>query len=698
MLLFPTIERDLDASSGQLQWIVDSYTLVFAGLLLTMGALGDRFSRRGALAAGLAIFGGASLASAFAESANMLIVTRALMGIGGALIMPTTLSIITNVFPAEERAKAIGIWAAVAGIGVGIGPASGGWLLEQFDWTAVFLINVPIVAAALLAIPKLVPDSKDPEQSRLDPIGAVLSTVGLGILTAAIIQAPDWGWTSGRILGGFAASAVVLAGFVIWELRSSSPMLDVRMFRIRRFTGASVSIALVFFALFGAIYFLTQYLQGVLDYTPFEAGVRMLPVAGGLILGGPLSAKLAERFGTRSVVAVGLGIVAVALFMLAGAETDSGYSLVACVARHARLRHGRDDGAGHRVDHELGSAEPRGRRLGDERHGPAGRRHARRGDPRKPPVEQLRCRHGARGEVAARRRPRMRRRTRSATPAWWRTRSGGDAGRALSNAAETAFTTAMSSTLTVAAATALAGAIIALVVLPGQQPRAGREARIRDAAGAGGRVSDAIPAKQDDRAGAEEAPARGRGRPRSVEADQAILDATLRMLGTHGVAGTTIEGVAADAGVGKTTIYRRWPTKTDLIRAAISDIVPRGDPPDTGTHGGRHGGPRGDATAAARRLEAGGHRPALAGRVDERPGAAPGLRRQGGHPFRDIAPVVHRAGDRARRAAAGSRGGGARGPPALDTRSTRSSCRAATRPRSSRCPGHTCRCWPRNPQ
>ena len=306
----PSIERDLDASSGQLQWIVDSYTLVFAGLLLTMGALGDRFSRRGALVAGLAIFGGASLASAFAESANMLIATRSLMGIGGALIMPTTLSIITNVFPAEERPKAIGIWAAVAGIGVGIGPASGGWLLEQFDWAAVFLINVPIAVVALLAIPKLVPDSKDPEQKRLDPIGALLSTVGLGILTAAIIQAPEWGWTDGRILGGFAASAAVLAGFIIWELRSSSPMLDVRLFRIRRFTGASVSIALVFFALFGAIYFLTQYLQGVLDYTPFEAGVRMLPVAGGLILGGPLSAKLSVRFGTRTVVAVGLGIVA----------------------------------------------------------------------------------------------------------------------------------------------------------------------------------------------------------------------------------------------------------------------------------------------------------------------------------------------------------------------------------------------------
>ena len=276
----PTIERDLDASSGQLQWIVDSYTLVFAGLLLTMGALGDRFSRRGALVSGLVIFGGASLASAFAESANMLIATRALMGIGGALIMPTTLSILTNVFPAEERPKAIGIWAAVAGIGVGIGPAAGGFLLEQFDWTAVFLINVPIVIAALAATPKLVPDSRDPKQSRLDPMGAVLSTVGLGILTAAIIEAPERGWTDGLILGGFAAAAVILAAFVIWELRTASPMLDVRLFRIRRFTGASVSIALVFFALFGAIYFLTQYLQGVLDYTPFEAGAPDAPGGG----------------------------------------------------------------------------------------------------------------------------------------------------------------------------------------------------------------------------------------------------------------------------------------------------------------------------------------------------------------------------------------------------------------------------------
>jgi EmrB/QacA subfamily drug resistance transporter len=464
----PTIERELDAGSGQLQWIVDSYTLVFAGLLLTMGALGDRFSRRGALVSGLVIFGGASLASAFAESANMLIATRALMGIGGALIMPTTLSILTNVFPAEERPKAIGIWAAVAGIGVGIGPAAGGFLLEQFDWTAVFLVNVPIVIAALAATPKLVPDSRDPKQARLDPVGALLSTAGLGILTAAIIEAPARGWTSGIILGGFAASALVLAGFVIWELRTASPMLDVRLFRIRRFTGASAAIALVFFALFGAIFFLTQYLQGVLDYTPLEAGIRMLPVAAGLIVGGPLSAKLADKFGTRAVVAAGLTVVAAALFLLSGAETDSGYSLVAtslvllglgmgatmAPATESIMSSVPRDNAG------VGSAMNDTVRLVGGTLGVAilG--------------SLLSSSYGADMEPAVKSLPEPAADAASDSlghASVVADQLGGGAGRALSNAAETAFTTAMSSTLTVAAATALAGALVALVVLPGQR-------------------------------------------------------------------------------------------------------------------------------------------------------------------------------------------------------------------------------------
>ena len=211
----------------------------------------------------------------------MLIATRALMGVGGALIMPTTLSILTNVFPADERPKAIGIWAAVAGIGVGVGPAAGGFLIEQFDWTAVFLVNVPIVIAALAAAPKFVPDSKDPKQARLDPVGAVLSTVGLGVLTAAIIQAPDWGWTDATILAGFGAAAVVLAGFVIWELTTPRRCSTCGCSRSAASRARAAPSTLVFFALFGAIFFLTQYLQDVLDYSPLQAGVRMLPIAPG---------------------------------------------------------------------------------------------------------------------------------------------------------------------------------------------------------------------------------------------------------------------------------------------------------------------------------------------------------------------------------------------------------------------------------
>ena len=480
----PTIERDLNASSGQLQWIVDSYTLVFAGLLLTMGALGDRFSRRGALVTGLVIFGSASLASAFAESANMLIATRSLMGIGGALIMPTTLSIITNVFPADERPKAIGIWAAVAGIGVGIGPASGGWLLEQFDWTAVFLINVPIAAAALLAIPKLVPDSRDPEQGRLDPLGAVLSTIGLGILTAAIIQAPEWGWTDGRILVGFGAAALILAGFVAWELRTASPMLDVRLFRVRRFSGASVSIALVFFALFGAIYFLTQYLQGVLDYTPFEAGVRMLPVAGGLILGGPLSAKLSERFGTRSVVAVGLGIVAVALFMLSGANADSGYSLVAWSL--VMLGFGMGATMAPATESIMSSVPLNNAGVGSAMNDTVRMVGGTLGVAILGSL--LSSSYGADMEKATGSLPAPA--AHAAQDALGGAEAvaqqiGGGTGAALSRSAEVAFTSAMSTSLSVAAAVALAGALVALVVLPGRErERAERAALAAQPAGA----------------------------------------------------------------------------------------------------------------------------------------------------------------------------------------------------------------------
>ncbi|MPZ68101.1 MAG: DHA2 family efflux MFS transporter permease subunit [Actinobacteria bacterium] len=324
----PTLVRDLDASGSQLQWIVDSYVLVFAGLLLTMGALGDRFGRKLALNLGMVVFLGASIASAFASSADVLIATRAAMGIGGALIMPSTLSILTNVFPPKERGQAIGIWAGVAGLGIVIGPVIGGYLLEHFWWGSVFLINVPVISVALIAGYVFIPESKDPVLARLDPVGALLSIGGLGALVYGIIEAPNHGWTDGATLSAFAIAAVVLTLFVAWELRFDHPMLRMEFFENPRFTAASVSITFVFFAMFGSIFLLTQYLQFVLDYSPLEAGIRVMPVAS-LVIAAPLSAKVVNKVGSKFTVASGLAVVALSLFILSTISDASGYGTVA---------------------------------------------------------------------------------------------------------------------------------------------------------------------------------------------------------------------------------------------------------------------------------------------------------------------------------------------------------------------------------
>jgi EmrB/QacA subfamily drug resistance transporter len=265
------------------------------------------------LQVGLTIFGLGSLASAFAGSASHLIITRSVMGIGGAFIMPATLSILTNVFPPEERGRAIGLWAAVAGIGVALGPISGGFLLEHFYWGSIFLVNVPIVAFALVSGFFLIPTSRDPSQPKQDPVGAGLSIIGLFALVYAIIQAPGRGWSDQLILTMFVLSAVVLGLFAWWERRSDHPMLDVNFFRNPRFTAASAGITLLFFAMFGTIFLLTQYLQYVMGYSPFQAGVRLLPWAGVMLVVAPMSARFVERFGTKVVVAAGLGTAGVAL-------------------------------------------------------------------------------------------------------------------------------------------------------------------------------------------------------------------------------------------------------------------------------------------------------------------------------------------------------------------------------------------------
>src|SRR2546430_3256508 len=262
----PTLSRTLHATNSQLQWIVDAYVLVFASLLLTTGSLSDRFGRRSALALGLAIFGFGSVASAFAGSANVLTATRALMGIGGALIMPSTLSILTNVFPPEERGRAIGIWAGVSGLGIAIGPVVGGALLGRFWWGSVFLVNVPVVLVGLIAGRLIVPNSKDPSSPRADPLGAPLSIAGLVGLVHGIIEVPSYGWGSGRILAAFAMAVVVIGAFVAWELHTDHPMLKIQFFRNPRFTAASGGLLLVFFPLFGPFFFITQELQFIPGY------------------------------------------------------------------------------------------------------------------------------------------------------------------------------------------------------------------------------------------------------------------------------------------------------------------------------------------------------------------------------------------------------------------------------------------------
>lgn len=325
----PTLIRELHATNSQVQWMVDSYTLVFAGLLLSMGAMGDRYGRRGALQMGYLLFGLGSLASAFATTADQLIATRAFMGIGGALIMPATLSIITNVFPPQERGRAIGVWAGTAGIGVALGPLTGGFLLQHFYWGSIFLVNLPIVAFGLAAGFLLIPTSKDPSAPKLDPFGAVLSIAALMSIVYALIEAPDRGWTAPLTLGVAALGFALLGVFVWWERRSDHPMLDVQFFRNPRFSAANAAITLTFFAMFGSIFLITQYLQFTLGYSPLESGVRMLPYAATMMVVAPTSSRVVERFGSKFTVALGLGLAAVALVLMGGLSVHTEYFEIA---------------------------------------------------------------------------------------------------------------------------------------------------------------------------------------------------------------------------------------------------------------------------------------------------------------------------------------------------------------------------------
>ncbi|WP_448615432.1 MFS transporter [Modestobacter sp. URMC 112] len=308
----PTLQEELSATQGELQWAIDSYILVFAGLLFSWGVVGDRIGRRKVLLAGLAIFSVGSVLAAFSGSAIELIAWRALMGVGGAAVQPATLAVITNVFPAGERGRAIGIWAGAAGIAVAGGPLAGGLVLEHFWWGAVFLLGVPVAALGAAGILLVVPESRDPSPGRLDVPGVLLSIVALAGLVFGIIRGGSGaGWTTPEVLGPLLGGLVLLAVFVWWQRRTVHPALDVSLFRNPAFSASAGALALNFFALQGATFYLVFYLQGVRDLSPLQSGAVLIPVAVGMAVMGPVSSRLSSRLGPKAVVAAGFLLVAV---------------------------------------------------------------------------------------------------------------------------------------------------------------------------------------------------------------------------------------------------------------------------------------------------------------------------------------------------------------------------------------------------
>ncbi|MEO6123307.1 MAG: MFS transporter [Ilumatobacteraceae bacterium] len=322
----PSLIKDLDATNSQVQWIIDSYTIVFAGLLLTTGSLSDRFGRKGALQVGIVLFMLGSALSALATTATYLIITRAFMGIGGALIMPSTLSLLTNTFrDPKERGRAIAIWAGFSGVGVALGPVIGGLLLQHFSWASVFWVNVPIGTVALISGVFLLPTSKETKTDRLDPLGSILSMLGLGALLYGIIEVPAKGWSNLEVQAGFVVGVLAVIAFITWELRTSHPMLDMRFFKNPRFTAANMAITLTFFAMFGSLFLMAQYWQFVHGYTALQAGIRLIPYAAGMMIVAPMSARVVERIGSKRVMTIGLCTVTVALLLMSLLQRDTPY-------------------------------------------------------------------------------------------------------------------------------------------------------------------------------------------------------------------------------------------------------------------------------------------------------------------------------------------------------------------------------------
>ncbi|MGV9455444.1 MFS transporter [Streptomyces sp. NPDC003635] len=321
----PDMTTDLGLSSSDLQWVIDGYTVPYAALMLVLGAIGDKYSRRGALVAGLLVFAGGSVMGSLVDDTSLVITARAIMGVGAAVVMPATLSLLVAMFPRRERARAITAWTATSGLAIAVGPVVAGRLLESHAWGSTFLINVPIAVVAVLGAFVLVPPSKAEGMGRIDYVGGLLSIISVGSLVYAIIEGPHFGWGAGPVAAAVAAG-VGLVAFTVWELKHPHPMLAVRKFRLRGFSGSMIAVLFFFFGTFGSIYYSTQFLQFVLGYDALETGIRLLPLAGAVFVGAAVTGKLTPRLGVRAMVVPGMAIGTVAVFLLTQVDRGSTYT------------------------------------------------------------------------------------------------------------------------------------------------------------------------------------------------------------------------------------------------------------------------------------------------------------------------------------------------------------------------------------
>jgi EmrB/QacA subfamily drug resistance transporter len=554
----PTLVRDLGASTSELQWIVDAYTIVFASFLLIAGNTGDRLGRKGCFLFGLVVFGSGSLACSLVSSPGPLIAMRAVQGFGAAFIMPATLSILANVFTdAGERARAIAIWAGVSGLGVAIGPLAGGFLLEHFWWGSIFLVNVPFIILTIVAVLVLVPNSRDEHAPRLDVLGTILSTTGLVALLYGIIEGPSDGWGDPLIVVAFVAAVVLLTSFVLWERHTDHPILDVRFFQNPRFTAASVAVTLVFFAMFGSLFFVSQYLQFVLGYSALKSGVCLLPVAVVLMVAAPLSAKLVSFLGTKVVVTLGLVLVAGALLLFSQVSIDSGYGLVAAVL--VIIGAGMGLAIAPATDSIMGSLPPEKAGVGSAMNDTTREIGGALGVAIMGSItaaayssaivanDQFSALEKASPAAAAAVKESV------GNAAIVAAKFPAQVADAITSAANQAFIDALDHTVVIAAAVAFAGALIALFFLP---------ARAKD---------DAV-----EQLASEAARRLDPGERRN------LAQVALGLLADAGMSSLTYNAVASRSGISTATLERFWTSRVDAVTDAIQEVFAEHPVPDTG--------------------------------------------------------------------------------------------------------------------